>query len=369
MQGKWFAQVAPGLEPMLVQDLEALGISAQMEKGGAVFQGDLEQMYRVLLRSRVAGRLRRRIGTFKAKNPDELAKGIRRLSWKPWVSPRQPVEVHLSSSQSHLKHKGSVAKKTELAIQDALRGPRKPGRRPSRSSVRVDLRVVRDEVTVSIDATGGLLHRRGWRLSSAMAPIRENRAAAILMLAGWAPGETLVDPMCGSGTFPIEAALWSLGKAPGGQRAFAFEHWDSHKESAWKAAKKKIVRATPGRRTVFLGSDRNAGAVNAARENAKRAGVQSEIAFRCEPFADLRPPDGKPGLVVFNPPWGGRVSSGNVTGVWRGLGGVLRSRWKGWRIALVGPVGGLHNATGLSLNTLASFESGGVRVSVWGGFV
>ena len=77
----------------------------------------------------------------------------------------------------------------------------------------------------------------------------------------------------------------------------------------------------------------------------------------------------KPGLVVINPPWGGRVSSGNVTGVWRGLGGVLRSRWKGWRIALVGPIGGLHNATGLSLNTLASFESGGVRVSVWGGVV
>ncbi len=257
-----------------------------------------------------------------------------------------------------------MERKVVRAIGDALRGPRLPGPRAPRDPVLVVLRVVKDMVDVSVDASGEALHRRGWRKAIARAPIRENLAAAVLRLAEWSPGEALVDPMCGSGTFPIEAASVSAGLAPGRARTFAFERWPEHDPAAWRASRAS-ARANPVGIGVILGSDRDAAAMIATRANAARAGIEGRILLDTASFAELEPPDCSPGLVVINPPYGKRLQAGRASAVYRDLGRVLRERWSRWRLAVLVPERRLLGPLGIKgVEPTVTFSNGGVRVSL-----
>lgn len=360
MDRRMFVQITPGLEPALLDELAELGLRGRAETGGVELRDDPAALYAIHLLSRVAARVTVRVGRFRATTLDQLGQLARKADWKRWVHPHQTVDVRVTAHNSRLRHRETVANKVQLAIRDALRGPRIAGGRPPREPALVVVRIEGDMVEMSVDASGDLLHRRGWRQATAKAPLRENLAAAVLRLAGWSPGEALVDPMCGSGTFPIEAATIAMGKPPGARRAFAFERWPSHDRKAWAAFQGQ--RTEPlDRSTPILAADRDPGAIEATRGNAKRAGVEGRITVMARSFWELEPPAAS-GLVIANPPYGRRV--GDAVSGFSELGRVLRERWTGWRVALLMPDPSLMSRVSLPLEEVARFANGGISVRV-----
>jgi putative N6-adenine-specific DNA methylase len=359
--------VAVGLEDALVEELTGLGLEGVAEEGAVVCRATPAQLRAVHLWSRLAARVSVVLGQFPAQTLEQLGAGVRRLDWAPFVHPHQPLDVHAAARASRLRMKEPVAKKVSHAIADALRGPRVAAGRPPRTPAGVLVRLVQDRAELSIDASGEPLHRRGWRLETAKAPIRENLAAAILHLAGWHPGEPLVDPMCGSGTFAIEAASVSLGIAPGAGRRFAFTDWPSHDARAW--SREQPGGATPlDAAAPIWASDRDAGAVRATEANAARARVTARIRVQQLAFAHLQPP-APTGLVVCNPPYGERIARGAGAEGVRDLGVALRARWSGWRFAVLLADARLRGALGLENTELAGFSNGGIAVRLYGGTV
>ena len=357
-----FAAIAPGLEMALLDELKQLGLRGRPEPGGVAFTTDAQGIVLVHLFSRLAGRVTVEVCTVKAGSLAALANGVQAAPWKKFIWPGQPLEVRANLNRAKLPGHAAVANKVQLAIKDALRGPRLPGPRPPRESARVTVYVDKDRARVSIDASGELMHRRGWRKATAKAPIRENYAAAILRLAEWMPGETLLDPMCGSGTFCIEAATIALGKAPGAERTFAFERWPSMDASLVKALRREAVDEPPlDEDGLFFASDRDAGAIKATTANARRAGVAGAITVNQGSFGKLVPPT-PAGLLVANPPYGERVDGGRTD--WAAFGRIVRDVWKGWRIAIVVPPSAKRAMAFLELEEVASFQTGGIPVRV-----
>lgn len=356
-----FAVVAPGLEPYLKVELAGLGVRPREVEGGCEFTASRESLYRVHLHTRLAARVWVRVGEIPATTLDALGNGARQLPWARYVTPGRSVVVRATCHQSRLRHRETVAAKVELAIRDALRGPRRTdGARPPREPLDVLVRIVEDRAELSVDASGENLHRRGWRKDIGEAPLRENLAAAVLAIADWDPAEALVDPMCGSGTFLIEAATIAAGRPPGRDRSFAFQAWPSHDPAVWDK-----VRAAPTSaigRPVLLGADRDPEVLRAAASNARRAGVADRLRFDHVDVAALAPPEVTPGLVVCNPPYGGRIRGADDA--WTALGRTLRERFAGWRVALLVPDPRLLGRSRLRLPKLASFSNGGLRVGV-----
>jgi putative N6-adenine-specific DNA methylase len=360
-----FAVTAPGLEEVLAEELEALGATVlARERGGVSVRLDRAALYRVHFHGRIAVRVRVRLGKFRSKNLEMLAQGVRALPWDRFAHPRQRITVQVAGGRPG----AGVARKVEHAIRDALRGGRAPPSRaagpgagpPSRlPPVDVLVRSDGDQVEVSVDASGERLHRRGWRRDVTEAPLRENLAAAVLHLAQWHPGEALVDPMCGSGTFPIEAATIALAQPPGAGRSFAFEGWPSHDRELW--ARIRAERGVPVSSPTILGFDLDESAIDAARANARRAHVADRIVLRRAGVDALELPE-TPGLVVVNPPYGARLSGAKAA--WRSLGEVLRARAVGWRAALLVPDPALLRATGLVLPRIARFDNGGIDIAL-----
>lgn len=362
MKLSWFVSVAPGLEEVLCAELAELALKARAQPGGVEVRGDLSAGWRIALGSRIAGRLALHVGSARGASPQALTGAVRGMQWAQWVHPAQRVEVQSAGKVQRFR-KDQLEAAVRRGIEASLKGPRLPGRRPPRNPAVVRAVLTDKGVELSLDASGELLHRRGWRKATGKAPLRENLAAAVLRLAGWTPEEPLVDPMCGSGTFPIEAACVAEGVLPGGRRSFAFEDWPGHDPRAFGALKKKL--GSRGRaRVTILGADRNEGAVKAARSNLDRAGVGRAVQLLTCDVRALEPPAGV-GLLVCNPPWGLRVQDRGARGAWVALGEAARARFSGWRIALIGPDADLARATGLSLESAATFPSGGQRLTAW----
>lgn len=355
-----FAIVAPGLEAALADELEAFGVAARTEAGGATFRADRRALYTLHLHARVAGRFWVRVGRFKVTTLEALGDAVRALPWDRYVWPRQEVDVRVTAHRSRLRHRESVAKKVALAVADAARVPRRTeDRRPTREAVAVLVRLEDDVCTVSVDASGEHLHRRGWRTEAGEAPLRENLAAAVLWLAGWRPGEPLLDPMCGAGTFPIEAAGVASGVPAGRGRRFAFEGWPSHDEALWRA-----VTGEPDEPPVvgpIVGSDRDARVLDVARANARRARVTDVVRFFEADAAAAPAPPGT-GLVVANPPYGARLPDAKPA--WRALGELLRGPCAGWRWAILCPHPSLLAAARLTPSPVATFPNGGLRITL-----
>lgn len=353
-------EIAPGLEERLRVELAGLGVDGRADKGAVEAKVDPAALLRAQRWSRLASRATIRLATVGAPNLEGLAARVRGLPWKKYVHPRQPVEVHVTTHQSRFKYKDRVANKVKLAIGDALKGPRKPGGRPPKTPQRVGVRLERDKATLRVDASGDLLHRRGWRQDPGRAPLRENLAVAVLHAAQWAPGEPLVDPMTGSGTFAVEAALWTLGRAPGAHRSFSCETWP-----CWPTLPVDNPGVPPDAGALILAADRDQRSEDRARKNMRRARVSGRIHLEHAAVSDLTPP-GAPGLVVLNPPWGDRL--GDTAAIarlhhrWRaGFDG----RWPDWRVAVVVPdAAWARSAWGANYKVAARFRSGGTPICV-----
>lgn len=361
--GPWNArvEVAPGLEEILLDELSELGLEGQPDTGGIELRLDPGELLRIQRWSRIASRVTVRLGTVGAESLDMLADRARKQPWKNYIHPRQPVDVRATLHRSRLRHRERVEAKVKHAIADALRGPRLPGGRPPTEPARVGVRLDRDRASLRIDASGELLHRRGWRKDTGRAPLRENYAAAVLRAAGWRPGMSLLDPMCGSGTFAIEAALWSRGIAPGGARSFACERWP-----CWplKPSNASPASADPG--APIYASDRDERAIHAARSNADRAGVGARITLTRVPLEELEIPT-SPDMIVLNPPWGDRLGDqralAQIHGRWANL---LRQRWPRATLVCVVPDAGWARRTwGEGATAALRFPTGGTRVVAW----
>ncbi len=363
-----FAVVAPGLEPYATREARALGLTVLSEEpGGFTFSGGLEDVYRANLWLRTASRITVRFARFFVLNFPELRKKASRLPWDNFLRPGQPVDVRVTCHRSKLYHQRAVAERLAGAISDhfSCEAPmRKAGEEDADPPQGVFVRMVDNECILSIDTSGELLHRRGYRQAVGKAPLRETLAAGLLMASGWDAASPLVDPFCGSGTIAIEAALLARRMAPGRHRRFAFMQWPGFDAAVWarlcaEADGQRVVGAPP-----IYGFDRDAGAIEAARANAERAGVAGDLQCACLAVSHLVAPAGA-GWLVTNPPYGIRVSQDrDLRNLYARFGQVMRERFPGWRVALLCPDPMLSGHMGLPLGSAALLSHGGLKVAV-----
>lgn len=357
-----FLVAIPGLERTLEEEAREQGFRVRgRESGGVTVEGDWPEVWRANLVLRGASRVLARIGSFRASHLAQLDKRARAFPWGDVLRKDVPVSVEASCRKSKIYHSGAAAQRIATAIREEFGAAIS-----DEADVAVKLRIEKDVCTLSIDTSGGLLHKRGSKQAMAKAPLRETMAALLLRECGYRGTEPVLDPMCGSGTFVIEAAEWALGLACGRNRPFAFEQLASFDPLAWQGMKAAHAAALSST-LLFYGSDRDAGAISASQANAERAGVSASTRFVQRPVSEITPPDGPPGLVMVNPPYGLRIGDkAALTDLYAALGKVLRQRFSGWRVGLFTPDETLARATGLPFKGKPlTVSHGGLRVRLW----
>ena len=367
-----FAIAPRGLSELLSEELKALGAThLRVLSGGVHFQGTLEVAYRACLWSRVASAVLLELATFEAGTPDELYAGIRKLDWREHIGPQATLACEFTATQSPLHHSQFAMLKTKDAIVDQLRESR--GARPNIDTAEADVRVhvhaQRRQITVSLNLAGESLHQRGYRSRGGIAPLKENLAAGILLRTGWQEmareGAAFVDPMCGSGTLVIEAALIARDIAPGWLRKrFGFEGWSQHDESLWQrvkteAAERRSQRAAHG---PIRGSDSDAGPVRMALENLERAGLSKVVHVERRELDRLERPGEGAGLLCTNPPYGERLGEQQLLEpLYQKLGAKLREQFGGWRAAVLTGNAELGRAIGIRARRVHTLWNGPIE--------
>ncbi len=336
-----FLVATPGLEDVLLAEALEKGFAeATLSPGGVTVQGGWPDVWRANLELRGASRVLARIGSFMAFHLAQLDKRARKFPWADVLRADVPLRVQVTTKASKIYHAGAAAQRIETALRESLGATLSPD-----AALVLKVRIDDNVVTLSLDTSGASLHKRGHKEAVGKAPMRETLASLLLRQAGYNGTETVIDPMCGSGTFVIEAAEIACGLAPGRSRSFAFESLASFDADAWARMRISVSRPPDLR---FYGSDRDAGAIRMSRANAERAGVAEIVQFDNHAAGELAPPDGPPGLVIVNPPYGGRIGNKKLLYPLYGtLGQTLLTRFKGWRVGLVTSEPPLAKATGL----------------------
>ena len=351
----------PGLEPELFSEVQKLQFkSPKIITGGVTIQGDWPEVWRANLELRGCSRVLARIGEFRVSHLAQLDKLAHAFPWKKFLRHDVPVSVEATCKKSKIYHSGAAAQRIETALKKELGATIDKD-----AELAIKVRIERDLCTISIDTSGEMLHKRGHKEAVGKAPMRETLASLILVRCGYDGRETVVDPMCGSGTFVIEAAEIAAKLKPGRNRSFAFERLKSFDSVAFSEMKSKGQTNVPAQK--FYGSDRDAGAISSSTANAERSGVSSFCKFSKLPISDLTPPDGPPGLVIINPPYGTRIGDKKpLFALYGALGKTLTERFKGWRVGLITTDSSLAKATGLPFaNPGKSISHGGLSVYVF----
>lgn len=357
----FFAVCPPGLEPQLAAECAALGFKrGKPEPGGVTLRGDWSEVWRANLELRGATRILVRLGSFPAFHLAQLDKRSRKFPWRDTLEPHVPVKVEVATNRkSKIYHAGAAAERVEKAVSAAMDAPISP-----EAEVAIKVRIDRDLVTISVDTSGESLHKRGHKVATGKAPIRETLAALLLQTCGYDGRHTVVDPMCGSGTFLLEAAEIAADLQPGRDRAFAFQSLATFDPDGFATLVRAGSGPTPMHR--FYGYDRDQGAIDGARRNAEAAGVDQICTFGCQPLSELTPPEGEPGLVIVNPPYGTRIGNkGQLYALYGTLGRVLAERFRGWRVGIVTSDQALVHATGFDLTSGPVIDNGGIKVKLY----
>ena len=363
-----FAVAPPGVEALLERELATLGIAGRGVPGGVELRGDAVTIRRVNLESRLASRLLLRLGSFRTLHLNELEKLAAKLDVGPFIRADEPLAVRATCRKSRIYHSGAAEERVQRALAKKLRADLAPAHGnldeddapPQTVLVRFD----HDVCTLSLDTSGAHLHKRGYRLETAKAPLRETLAAALLAEAGYGGGEAFVDPLCGSGTFAIEAALIATRAAPGRLRGFAFERWPSHDARAMRLLRDAAEARRRPAPAPIVASDRDEGAVRAARRNAERAQVAIDV--RHHALSDSHPPAGL-GLLLTNPPYGARVGDpGRLRDLYATLGKLASRQYAAWTAGFVTTDPRLAQASGLAFTrSNPPLPHGGLRVKLY----
>ena len=353
---RFVASAPRGLSDLLARELTAFGATDVRERStGVSFSGSLEVAYRACLWSRTANRVFLELGEWDFTTADDLYAAARSIDWQQHIAPGATLACDFSGRHPAITHTHFGALRVKDGIVDRLRET--AGYRPDvstdRPSVRVHAHAQRSRVSISLDLSGESLHRRGYRGTAVEAPLKENVAAGVLLRAGWPdilagsgseepPGAVeFLDPMCGSGTFVIEAGLIAARIAPGSLRDyFGFLGWRDHDSALWdrlKAEAAASVQREPRSSLIIRGQDRDAAAIRAAQENARRAGVEALVSFSVQPLSTARPAlENASALLCVNPPYGVRLQDVEAArATHRELGEVLRAHFQGWNVAVL----------------------------------
>lgn len=365
-----YAVVVPGLEPIAAAELIELSAhEVKTDAGGIHFTSSMDGLFRISLRSRCCTRILVRLAEFKALSFPELYNKAGRVPWGQYICTQTEVEVRAACHGSKLLHSG----RTEQAVLDAIHD------RCQRNGVTginlpVDEKIARQQVlvrldkdicTLSLDCSGERLDRRGYRQASGKAPLRETIAASILRWMDWQADQPLLSPMCGSGTFAIEAAWMAQKHAPGLSHTFPFVHWPVFKKKRWQRAVDKAVAMQCRPEVRIIATELDAGIIRQTRENAEQAGVGDVICIEQLDMRKLRVPENisGPGLIVCNPPYGDRIK-GDITALYKDIGHVFRSSFSDWGIAIIVPDQGCEKALAMPVKRRLKIKHGGKWVYV-----
>jgi len=345
----FFAATAPGLETLCLSELQSLPLSEQQASvvsGGVAFSGRLHDLYLANLHLRTANRVLMRIAGFRAAGFGALEKKLAEIDWELFLPRNGSYRISVASSKSRLYHRGAVAQRVHDSITcrmgtgEVLRGP----------DVRIFVRSESDRFTVSLDSSGELLHKRGIKSRGGRAPIRETLASAVLKIAGYRPGRLLVDPMCGSGTFSLEAAMISRNMPAGWFREFAFEHWPAFSPGRWRHLRREAETTLSHPGPCVFTSDLQESPVRLLESQLSKTGLLPSLVLATIDFFDLVPDmifqrlqEGaecfaEPGLIVLNPPYGRRL--GSLSESRKLLAAIfekIRKDFSGWDAALIVP--------------------------------
>ncbi len=342
---KFFATTAKALEPLLAQELQGLGISeVEPVRAGVYFTGTIETAYRVCLWSRVANRILLPIKKFAAPDEAKLYAGVKSIRWSDHMRANGTLAVEFAASRQSgtaVTHTHYGALKVKDAIVDQFRSTKdtRPSIDLERPDIRVHVYINQGEATVSIDLSGESLHKRGYRTEGVAAPLKENLAAAILLEAGWpkaaSEGQAFLDPMCGSGTLPLEAARMALDIAPGLDRSyFGFLKWLNHDAQAWKRvleeAQDREEASADRKLGPIVGYDEDARAVHAALENLENAGLRGRVHIEKRTL-DKAEAVAPKGVIIVNPPYGERLGEvEELKPLYKQIGDTFKQKFAGW---------------------------------------
>jgi len=332
---RYFATTSKGLEAVLAKEIRTLGgeeIAAVT--GGVSFSGDNALGYRANLWLRTANRVLLFLSDFAAPTPDALYEGVKAVPWPEIFPVQKSIAFDATVRDSGVTHSRFAAQKAKDAVADRFR--ERCGARPNvdlrAPDVRINLRIVRDSCTLSLDLSGESLNRRGYRGNPEEASLRETLAAGMVLLTGWGGNTPFVDPACGAGTIPIEAALLAAGRAPGLFRSsFGFQRLAGYDRKAWErmvAEAREQAQEAP--KPQIEGTDRSGEAVRGALRNARRAGISGAVRFRTLDIREFAP-EGPPGTILCNPPYGVRMEGGpGAEAFYRAMGEAFKKRCRGW---------------------------------------
>ncbi len=337
----FFAATAPGIEPLCLEELAALGIAGREVPGGVEFNGRLHECYRANLHLRTAGRILMRVHSFHATSFSALEREAQRFAWELFLPQEDSPRIQVATRHCRLHHTGAIAERLLRGVQEHL-GP--PAAAPLGSSPclqQIFIRGADDRFVVSIDSSGASLYRRGVKTRGGPAPLRETLAAAALMWCGYAADEPLMDPMCGAGTFSLEAALWAKRIPPGWFRNFAFTRWPAFSGPRWAHMRRTAAEGFVALKAPrILASDIDAEACRRLEVCIGASGLADAVAVRCADFFSLEPPTlaVRPGTIVLNPPYGRRLGTpGTGRDLLCRVVERLATHYRGWRFALVAP--------------------------------
>jgi putative N6-adenine-specific DNA methylase len=332
---QFFAPCPRGLESVLEQELAALGAGGLFKvDGGVHFNGALPLAYRVNLESRVASRVLWRVVKARYRSDEDVYKTALAQPWTNWFDVTQTLRVNLVATRSPLQSLDFATLRIKDAVCDSFRA--KSGKRPSVDTHNPDVRIHAyldaETITLYLDLSGDPLFMRGWRGATGEAPLRENLAAGIVKLSGWNGVESLLDPMCGSGTLVIEAAMMALDIAPGGRRHFGFERLKNFDRAAWESIKADaLAREKPRTALPITGSDLYGDELKNARANLNAAGLDGVVTLKQANVLEMPAPASN-GVIVTNPPYGVRLgNTEDLAAFYPKLGDALKQKFAGWR--------------------------------------